>query len=412
VNRLPPRFPVRRTALLLALALAGACGVPPADGPAPATTSTGTAEAEAGPGDTIAYYTCPMHTSIRAAEPGSCPICGMTLTPVTQAELQSGAVRVDADRRAKFGIELVAAALRPMASVLRVPAVVTWDPDRVQDVSVRASGWVESLPGGAPGEEVRAGQVLFTLYSPELVASQDDLFQASAQVGTGVPGAEARRDAARTRLQRLGLTTAQVARIEAVGHTVEQVPFLSPRSGFVIARTAVEGAMVTSGQTLFRIGDLREVWLEGAVPEGRLAALTRGQEVTVRLPGEDPSRPGSVAQILPQVDPATRTARIRVRLDNADGALRPDQWATVEIALGGGERLAVPESAVLYTGPRRLVFVEGQGDLLEPRQVHIGMKADGYVEIVDGLAAGERVVRAGTFLVAADSRLKGGGGTP
>lgn len=350
-----------------------------------------------------------MHPSIQQPGPGKCPLCGMDLTPVTKSELTTGAVRVDVTRRERFGIELAPAAIRRMGASLRVPAVIAWDPDRVRDVPVRVAGFVEDLVAGAQGEQVRAGQVLFTLYSPDLVATQADLLRAAAQADAGASGAEARREAARHRLVRWGLTEAQVDGVLSTRQPLERVPVLAPIGGWVIDRTVVAGGVVSPGQTVFRIGDLREVWLEASVPEEHLADLSVGQPATVQVAGLAEPRTGRLALIRPDVDPATRTARVRVTLPNADGRLRPDQWATVEIDVAGGEHLAVPESAVIYTGPRRLVFVDTGGDLLSPREIEIGMESDGFVEVRAGLVAGEQVVVAGNFLVAADSRLKQGG---
>ena len=161
-------FMVATTLLFMVATIS--CSLLPSEAP-PAT------DGGAGDPGAVAYYTCPMHPSIQQPGPGSCPICGMDLTPVTNAELATGAVRVDATRRALFGIEVEPAATRSMGGSLRVPAVVGWDADRLVDVTVRVPGWVKAVRG-APGEDVRRDQVLFTLYSPDLVAAQDDLLAA------------------------------------------------------------------------------------------------------------------------------------------------------------------------------------------------------------------------------------------
>lgn len=396
----------RPVLVLLALLPLAACSLAPSTSN---TSATGQSAATTGTSE-VAYYTCPMHPSIQQPGPGSCPICGMTLTPVTHAELATGAVRVDAQRRGQFGIELEAAAVRHMGSSLQVPAVVGWDPDGLSDVTVRASGWVKQV-NGAPGESVRSGQVLFTLFSPELVAAQDDLLRATTAAADGDASAAARRDAARLRLTRLGLAGSEIDAIVREGHTTEEVPVRAPHGGIVLDRTVVEGGMVSPGQTLYRLGDLSTVWVEGAVPEDQVGALAAGQAVDVSATGLDAPLRGTVERVLSQVDATTRTARVRVTVRNPDGKLRPDQWATLRVDIDGGDHLSVPESAILYTGPRRVVFVDTGDDLLAPRDVVTGMKSDGYVEILDGLAPGELVVRAGNFLVAADSRLKKGGQT-
>jgi Cu(I)/Ag(I) efflux system membrane fusion protein len=253
--------------------------------------------------------------------------------------------------------------------------------------------------------------VLFRIFSPELVSAQDDLLRAAAQVGGGDPSAAARRDAARLRLSRLGPSDAEIDRILAGGTTLEDLPVRAARAGVVLERTVVEGGMASPGQTLYRIGDLSTVWVEGALPEGRFGTVQPGQHVRVGAAGLRASLDGVVSELLPEVDATTRTGRVRVRVANPDAALRPDQWATIELTVDEGEHLTVPESAVMYTGPRRVLFVAGEGDLLVPREVQVGAKAEGYVAILGGLEEGESVVRAGNFLVAADSRLKRGGET-
>lgn len=391
-----------RRLLLLSLVPFFACSRGPTPSDPPAAMGASVSD--------VAYYTCPMHPSIQQPGPGSCPICGMTLAPVTRAELSTGAVRVDAQRRGQFGIELEAASVRPMGSSLQVPAVVGWDADGLADITVRTSGWVKNVRG-APGEPVGAGEVLFTLFSPELVAAQDDLLRATTAAQGDDASAVARRDAARLRLSRLGLANAEIDAIVAGGHTVEDVPVRARHGGVVMDRTVVEGAMVSPGQTLYRLGDTSTVWVEGAVAEDQLGALSAGQAVTVTASGLDGPLSGTVERVLPSLDATTRTARVRVTVRNPNGKLRPDQWATLTVDIDGGDHLAVPESAVLYTGPRRVVFVDTGGDLLTPRDVVTGMKSGGYVQILDGLSPGDLVVRAGNFLVAADSRLKRGGET-
>lgn len=390
-----------RPALLLALLLLPACD----RGPTPPDAHAGHGEAGAAPADAahgdaddIAFYTCPMHPSVQQPGPGSCPICGMPLTPVPRASLDRGTVTVDEARRRRFGIDVEAAAPRVMADRLRLPAVVAWDPSRVRDVSSRVGGWVSGLTA-APGDPVARGAVLYRLYSPELVAAQGE-WLAAPEGPT--------RDAARDRLRRWGVSEGVLAEVARDGQPLEQVPFTAPAGGVVLERSVVEGGTVAAGQALFRLADAGRVWVEGAVPEAELASVRAGQAAWVRVDGLPAPLPGKVDRVLPTLDPSTRTARVRVVLENPDGALRADQWATLELERGAAERLAVPETAVLYTGPRRVVFVQEGADDFSPREVEVGLRADGWVEITKGLVAGEKVVRSGTFLVAADSRLKQG----
>jgi membrane fusion protein, copper/silver efflux system len=378
--------------IFLALALFAACGRTASD-PAPPEAQTD---------DAVEYWTCPMHPSVHAPGAGQCPICGMDLTPVTRAQKASGAVTVDAERRKWLGIRLAPAERRALHPSLRAVGEVTWDESRLTDVTLKIGGWVRELRASATGQSVRRGETLLTLYSPDLLVAQEDLLAAAADA-SGASHVES----ARRRLQLWDVTEQQIDAVLAAKKPMDAVPILSPASGEILEKDVVEGAFVESGTRLFRIGNLDAVWVEAAVPEGDLAAVQRGQRVNVRIEGSE-SREGTIALVLPSLESETRSARIRVELENKDGALHPGQWVTVELALPGGDALVVPDTAVMFTGPRRVVFVAGTGDELLPRTVETGRKGEGWVEIRSGLEVGEQVVVSGNFLVAADSRLRAG----
>lgn len=385
-----------RAAVLLLLLAAG-CPAGPAR-PASAPTAD----------PAIAYWTCPMHASVHAEGPGQCPICGMTLVPIDKDELESGAVRIDPARRERYGIALAPATRRTMERSFEVPAIVDWDRGKMSDVTLKVTGWISDVAVTEPVSPVRSGQVLFKLYAPDVVAAEDDLIHAAKATDAGAPE---RAAAARLRLKRWDLSDADIDAVLAAGVSSDKLAIRAPRTGWILDQAAISGAMASPGQTLYRIGDLREVLLEASLPAGNADALTVGEKVSVRVAGSDTPIDGTVTVIEPTVDPITRTVRARIAVDNASGALRPDQWATVAIHQPLGERLAVPDSAVVYTGPRRIVFVDEGKDRLVPHDVVIGASAGGYTEIVSGIDEGASVVVAGNFLVAADSRL-GGGGTP
>jgi membrane fusion protein, copper/silver efflux system len=378
--------------VLLLLALLAGCR----DAPAPPAVTTAHVD------DSIEYWTCPMHPSVHAAGPGQCPICGMTLTPVTKAQKASGAVTVDAERRAWLGIELAPAERRTLAPSLRAVGEVMWDESRLTDVTLKVGGWVRELVANATGQSVRRGQTLLTLYSPDLLVAQEDLLAAATD-----PAGASHVESARRRLRLWDVTDKQIDAVLASGKPMEAVPILAPSSGEVIEKDVVEGAAVEPGTRLYRIGNLDEVWVEAVVPEADLASVRQGQPVRVGLEGSEP-RDGTIALILPSLESETRSGRVRVELDNKDGVLRPGQWVTVELALPGGDALVVRDTAVMFTGPRRVVFVAGAGDALVPRTVQTGRKGEGWVEILSGVEEGEQVVVSGNFLVAADSRLRAG----
>ena len=273
--------------------------------------------------------------------------------------------------------------------MLRLPAVVAWDRDRLVDVTSRVAGWARGVRVATPGARVSAGQLLFSLESPEVATTRADL---AAALREGTPDGAARAAAARERL-----------RLWGAAETGDTTPVNAPRGGAVVEVGVVEGGAVSPGATLYRIADPARVWLEARLAEGR--SVPTDADVRIEAPGV-PARQGKVTLVEPTLDPTSRTRGLRITTDNADGALLPDAWATALVTLPGGPRLVVPESAVLYTGPRRVVFVDAGADGLVPREVEIGETAFGKVEIRDGLTAGERVVTEGNFLVAADSRLR------
>jgi Cu(I)/Ag(I) efflux system membrane fusion protein len=213
--------------------------------------------------------------------------------------------------------------------------------------------------------------------------------------------------AAERKLLLLGLAPRQLADLKQRGAPVEDLPIASPASGFVIEKDVVEGAAVEPGQRLYRIAALDEVWVEAAIYEADLPYVAVGQRARVTLPyGPTRELTGEVAAVYPYLDPASRTGKVRIALPNKDLALKPEMYADVTIERALGPRLVVPVSAVVYTGRRRLVFVDAGDGRLRPQEVTLGARADDRVEVTAGLAAGETIVTEGDFLVAAESRIR------
>jgi Cu(I)/Ag(I) efflux system membrane fusion protein len=355
------------------------------------------------PAADVAYWTCPMHPSVRAAGPGSCPICGMTLVPVSDGE-NSGAVTIPAEIRHRYGIETAPAEMRAIGRTIHGVGTVTWDARGLADVTLKFDGFVREARIVERGTPVRRGETMFTVYSPELLVAEEDLLSAVHQQQAGDPSAAVRADLARRRLGLLDVSPEQIDRIVASGLAVDALPVVAPASGMVLEAEVVAGQAVMKGERLYRIGDPSRVWVEAAIPaaDARL--------VQIGSPAHIPGAEGKVAAILPSIDPDSRTATIRVEVPNAGGALVPDAWTSIDLDLGGQQRLAVPDSAILYTGNERLVFVDEGDDRLVPRTIRVGPTADGWTAVEDGLVVGDQVVVAGNFLVASDSRLRNGEG--
>jgi membrane fusion protein, copper/silver efflux system len=369
-------------------------------------------EEPAAGGDEVVYYTCSMHPSVRSKEPGTCPICSMDLVPVKRSEAETGVVMIDAQRRQTIGVTTAPVQRRPLTVTIRAVGKIAYDQTRLADVSVKYEGWIGTLYADTAGQEVHEGEPLFTLYSPDLYATQQELLTALAsQRAAAKTSAPDRADylvrAARQRLRLWDLRDAQIDRIARSGEPLEYVPILSPVSGAVVEKNVVEGAAVQPGMKLFRIADLDRVWVEAEVYESELALVHPGDETAVTLPYLPDARlHGRVAFVYPYLDDTTRTGRVRIELDNPGHRLKPDMYANVELQRDLGERLAVPEQAILYAGARRFVFLDlGQGRL-KPQRVEIGQKSGDLVEITSGLRQGDRIVTSGNFLIAAESRLK------
>lgn len=355
----------------------------------------------------VAYYTCPMHPSVKRDAPGACPICGMDLTPVTKEEVSSGVIRVDETRSPRIGITTAEVVEAPMDLSFAALGRVTVDETAIEEVTLKLDGYIAKLRVAATGQPVKKGEVLFTLYSPELYAAQTEYLL--ARNSQSAANASLVR-AARKRLELWGLTAARIEHIAQKGEAQEDVPFLSPASGFVLEKNVTAGAAVKAGDRLFRIAPLDKVWVEASVFERDLARVKVGQPVVVtlrHLPGRTFS--GSVGYIYPTLEEKTRTGKIRIELPNVGLELKPEMYADVRFEQKGAPRLQVPEEAVLYTGPRRLVFVDLGDGRMRPQEVKLGVASDGAYEVLEGLKPGDRVVTSGNFLVAAESRLRSAG---
>lgn len=345
-----------------------------------------------------ALWTCPMHPSVRQSTPGSCPICGMDLVPGNADDVHTGTVTIDATRRQQAGIRTEPAALGPFDVEVRALGQVVTDAGRRAEVTLRVDGFVESVRVAQTGQSVRAGEVLFTVYSPELNAAFQDLIAVK-----DLPAAPP----ARRRLEQWEVPAYVIDEALRTGVAPDAVPVLAPRAGAVLENMAVAGAAVMAGQPMVRLADLDPIWIEAQIPESSLPWVAVGAPVTVRLPSA-PGRTwtGTVHRLGAELDPMTRARVARVVVDNLDGVLVPGLSADVRVSTTLGDRLSVPVDAVIHTGPRTLVFVDEGADRLRPVEVTTGARSGERVEILSGLKAGDLVVSGGTFLVAAESRVR------
>jgi len=360
----------------------------------------------------VAYWTCSMHPSVHAHEPGKCPICGMQLIPVPRASDEAGIVDVDPARRRAIGLATAKVTKAPMAIDIRAVGKLTYDETRLTDVVLKVGGYISNLRVNATGQPVKRGQTLFEIYSPELYAAEQDYLLARGNrqlLGSAGHGDELVR-AAETKLSLYGLTRGQIDAIARSGKPIEKLAFAAPASGYVIEKNVVEGAAIKPGDRVFRIAALDKLWVEADVFEADLARISKGDHAAIELSYiAGRAFEGVVTFVYPYLDPNTRTGRVRIELPNTGLELKPDMYATVTFHVALGDRLQIPTAAVMYTGPRRIVIVDLGDGRLAPRMVEIGAHAGDRSEVVSGLAEGEVVVTTGNFLIAAESRIRSSG---
>jgi RND family efflux transporter MFP subunit len=323
-------------------------------------------------------------------------------------------VHLPARKQELIGVKTGVARRAPFRRTLRAPAVVTTDETRLHHVHTKIEGWVETLHVNATGEFVLRGQPLLDLYSPELLATQEEhlvALRARAAAGSAPPESAAMAadlvESSRRRLLLYDMAPAQIDALETSGQPQRVVTLYAPIAGFVTQRNVTQGERIEPGTTLFDIADLSRVWVIASVFENEMPFVRAGQKGVVSLtylPGR--TWEGRVTLVAPVVDEETRTVKVRLEFPNPDGTLKPGMFGEATLTADLGERIQVPEGAVLSSGTRDLVFVVRADGGFEARAVRLGARTDDAVEILDGLRDGEAIVISGGFLVDAESRLK------
>lgn len=346
-------------------------------------------------------------------------------TPATAEDSGAAAAPAGADPRAEVTLDLrrqqligvrTATVLREaFDKTIRTVGIVKYDETRTADVNLKIEGWIRNLFVESPGQAVRRGQPLFTLYSPELLTTQQEYLLAlrtreqmqESQVPDAREYADRLVQAARQRLALWDLSPAQIRALETTRQPQTALTFYSPAGGVVVEKQAVQGMHVTPGQSLYKIADVSVVWIEADVYEGEIALIKPGQRAAVTVdayPGERLF--GQVIFIYPYVEENTRTVRVRFGFDNRRGRLKPGMFANVEIHAPIGVGLTIPADAVLDSGTRQLVFVaEGDG-YFQPRDVKIGQRLGDKVQILEGLKEGEQVASGAAFFLDSESQLR------
>ncbi len=385
-------------------------------------------------------YYCPMHKEYTSDKPGNCPICSMKLvkkegsdeeamkkmlrenagaqTTSTDQSSGKGSIFISPERRQTLGVRSVPAVLKPLKREIRTVGKIAYDETRITHIHARLNGWIEQVFVDFVGEPVKKGQPLFTLYSPELLSTQEEyLLALKHQENLGkssfdwiAKGSGSLADSARERLKLWGVSENEIQQIAKTGKARRTLTTYSPVSGVVTQRSAYHhGTYITPETELYTIVDLSTVWLIAEIYEKDVSLIKTGQRVVLEFPyTPDKKRLDSKVEFFyPYLDPETRTGQIRIQLKNPRNELKPDQFVNVFLAMDEQVQLVVPGDAVLNTGERQYVFVDLGNGYFDPREVRVGMQGADETSILAGISEGERVVTAANFLLDSEARLRG-----
>jgi membrane fusion protein, copper/silver efflux system len=370
----------------------------------------------------ILYYVDAMNPKNRSDKPGKAPD-GMDMVPVYDEETPATGdssvpgyvpVKITSERQQMMGIITEEAKKMDLEQSIRTVGRVTADETRMHHIHTKFEGYIEQIYVNFVGQNVKSGDPLFSIYSPELLASQREYLLAlkareemnDSEQGMRLPGVDL-VESARERLSLWDITKEQIEQIEKTREPIRALLIRSPVSGLVSAKTALQGMKVMPSDTLYDITDLSSIWVQADVYEINLPFVKVGLPAVIQLPYQSgKTLRGRVTFINPTLDEKTRTVKARLEFPNPDQMLKPEMF--VDVIFGGtmGKGIAVPESAVISTGERMIVFVAKGDGIFEPREVLAGLKVRGFYEIKKGIAAGEKVVTGANFLLDSESKLK------
>ncbi|ALS99625.1 efflux RND transporter periplasmic adaptor subunit [Lacimicrobium alkaliphilum] len=356
-------------------------------------------------------YVCPMHSHIIKDHPGSCPICGMDLEPVTRSAAADGdnpVVSVSGEMQQAMSLVTESVSRDDLWKYIQTLGTATFDEADISHIHPRVSGWLESLTPHAVGEPVEKGELLFTLYSPELVVAQDDYLQVLNNGG----GQSQQRmlQQGRLRLKLLGIDDEVIRQLEKTRQSLYTVPFYAQRSGVITELNVRHGMYVTPDMEMIAIADLTKLWVIADVFENQFDWLEEGRPASIHFSGIGiHDAEATIDYIYPQLDPVTRSLKVRLKLDNPLKRIKAGMTARVEI-FGGPLRdvLVVSSSAVIRGADSDRVVVQTDDNEFVVRRVETGMQAQGKTEILHGLSEGEQVVTSGQFLLDSEASLAGG----
>jgi membrane fusion protein, copper/silver efflux system len=356
------------------------------------------------------YWYDPMHPKEHFDKPGKSPFMDMQLVPkyadrppANTAATSPGSIAVDSRVVENLGVRLAMVQKSNFARVVDTVGLVGVDEHRIEAIQVRQPGWIERLDVRAIGDAVHRGQLLAGVYSPDLLATQQELLIAH---GSGDPQLI---EAAQSRLVLFGLSQAQIARIEKTNQVERRVDYYAPFDGYVMELGARQGAAVEPGTTLFQLADLSTIWITAEVPESQAAWIQAGDRTDAQVPALPAERfEGQVEYLYPELTQATRTLKVRIAVRNPHKLLRPGMFAAVHLHGATQQQvLTVPSEAIIKTGTRSIIVVADNGTHFRPVLVRVGAEHGGRSEVLEGLELGQSVVASGQFLIDSEANLRG-----
>ncbi len=373
----------------------------------------------------VDYWTCTMHPSVKMKEAGTCPICGMNLEHVTKGARSAGGepgevasssmFQVDPIRQQLIGVRMEPVVTRSLDRSITTIGTVALDETRITHVHTKYSGWISKVFVNYTWQHVKKGDPLFSLYSPELVATQEEFLLArKAQRILGdhaleevAVGAHTLLNAARRRLLLWDVTEEQIEKLAQTEEVQKDLIIYSRVEGHVSHRNAFENMRVEPGTSLYTIADHSSVWVNVEVYENDISLVRLGQDAVMSVAAYPRRFNGKVTYIWPHLSEATRTLPVRLEFANPKTMLKPGMYAQVKLYVSRRKAMVVPISAVLRTGERDIVFVNhGQGRM-EARRIEVGGRFEDFYEVSKGLKLGEEVVAAANFLIDAESQVQG-----
>ena len=368
----------------------------------------------------ILYWYDPMHPAYKSDKSGIAPDCGMTLVPKyaedeSMAKMPMGTVTITPEKQVLAGVRTAVVERKSLVRDIRTTAQIVADETRIAHVHVKVAGYIDKVYVDFVGQLIKKGQPLFTLYSPDLVSTQEEyLIAKRGNVTLGnapfheiAEGSQSLLQSARQRLKLWDISDEQIKDLDTTGKVSKYLTFYSPITGFVTDRKAFPQTSVTPDTELYTVSDLSTVWADADIYEYEVPFVHLGQRVTLTLsyyPGKKYT--GTISFIYPTVDPQTRTVKARVQIPNPGFALKPQMFADAQLHVDYGTKIIVPQEAVLNSGTEQHVFVVHDGGIFEPRKITVGPIVDGKAVILSGLKAGEAIVVSGNFLIDSESGLK------